>query len=334
MRVNESKNDARTIALKIGAVVLVTIMLISLALFLWEIREKKLADSLRRPEKLEDTLSYKGENYVLKDRVETLLVLGLDKFDKGDGGSYNNNKQADFLLLFVFDNAAQTCKAIHINRDSMVEMNVLGVAGDKIGTETKQIALSHTYGNGREVSCRNAANAVSGMLMGVEIDHYVSIVMEAVPIFNDMIGGVTLEVLDDFTGIDDTLVKGETVTLLGNHALYYVRSRAGLDDASNNNRMRRQKQYLETLFDQTRKAAEEDSALYSRIALEMTDYIVSDCSGNKLEALLKKVSAYNFDTVLSIDGKNVKGKDYMEFYPDEHSVKEIVIDCFYNNVEK
>ena len=66
----------------------------------------------------------------------------------------------------------------------------------------------------------------------------------------------------------------------------------------------------------------------------MTDYIVSDCSGNKLETLLEKVSEYNLDTILSIDGKNVKGKEYMEFYPDMDSVKEIVVECFYNKVEK
>lgn len=334
MSSHHSNYDVRTIALKIGAVVLAAILLVSLGLFFGEIREKKLAESFRKTEKLGEKLTYKGEEYVLKDRTETFLVLGLDKFEKGEGTSYNNTKQADFLLLLVFDNAEKTCKAIHVNRDSMVEMNILGVAGDKIGSETQQIALSHTYGNGREVSCRNTANAVSGMLMGMKIDHYVSVVMEGVPVFNDLIGGVTLEVLDDFTGIDETLIKGETVTLKGKHALNYVRSRSGLDDSSNKNRMQRQKQYLEAVFTQAREAAKEDGTLYSRVALEMTDYIVSDCSGNKLETLLEKVSEYNLDTILSIDGKNVKGKEYMEFYPDMDSVKEIVVECFYNKVEK
>ncbi len=34
--------------------------------------------------------------------------------------------------------------------------------------------------------------------------------------------------MDDFSSIDSTLVQGETVTLMGNHALTYVRTRGGL----------------------------------------------------------------------------------------------------------
>jgi len=324
-----NKWDARTIALKIGAIVLAAILLISSGLFFLEIREKKLAENRGSTQKLEETLTYKGKNFVLKDNVETFLVLGLDKFDNEDSGSYNNDKQADFLLLIVVDNEAKTCRAIHIDRDTMADVNMLGVAGDKIGTVNKQIALAHTYGNGREVSCRNTANAVSGVLMGVGVDHYASLIMEAVPVLNDLIGGVTVEIMDDFYGIDDTLIKGETVTLMGDHALNYVRSRKGLDDSSNNNRMHRQKQYLNAFFDQFRAAAEADEFLLTDVALEMVDYIVSDCSVSKLENILKKISGYSFDGILNIEGKNKRGEQFMEFYPDKDSVKEIVVSCFY-----
>ena len=323
------KCDARTIALKIGAIVLAAIFLISAVLLLLEIREKNIANSLKRPEKLNETLSYKGKKYVLKDKVDTFLILGLDKFDNADSGSYNNNKQADFLLLLVIDNSSGTCKAIQINRDTMAAVNVLGVAGDKIDTVTKQIALSHTYGNGREVSCRNTANAVSGVLLGVGIDHYASLVMEGVPVFNDMFGGVTLEIMDDFSGIDDTLIQGETMTLMGDQALHYVRSRKGMDDSSNNSRMKRQKQYLEALFAQIQKSVKEDESLLTSSALQMTEYIVSDCSANKWSSILEKLSDYTFEKIHVIEGKTVRGDEFMEFYPDKDSIKEIVIDCFY-----
>mgnify|MGYP000585160404 FL=1 len=68
--------------------------------------------------------------------------------------------------------------------------------------------------------------------------------MDAVPILNDLLGGVEVTVLDDFSGIDDTLIKGETVTLHGDHALTYVRERYGLEDSSNSTRMVRQRQYM------------------------------------------------------------------------------------------
>ena len=42
-----------------------------------------------------------GKEYVLKENLETFLVLGLDKFDEENLESYNNDKQADFLMLLI-----------------------------------------------------------------------------------------------------------------------------------------------------------------------------------------------------------------------------------------
>ena len=51
------------------------------------------------------TVIYDDKEYTLKNNVETFLVIGLDKFDgEASADSYNNDKQADFLMLFVFDN--------------------------------------------------------------------------------------------------------------------------------------------------------------------------------------------------------------------------------------
>jgi len=278
----------------------------------------------------DEVVEYNGKQYVLKDNVETFLVLGLDKFEE-DGAldSYNNNHQADFLMLLVFDNDAQTCTAIHINRDTMASVDVLGVAGQRVDTVTKQIALAHTYGNGKEVSCRNTANAVSKLLRNVDVDHYASVTMEAVSIYNDMLGGVTLEVLDDFSGVDDSLVKGEIVTLKGDATLTYIRARDGMADPTNVARMKRQKQYMAALYDQTKVAVADDEGLIARAAAAVSGYMVSDCSGNRLEELLNRLTRYELGGILEIDGKSVKGDQYMEFYPDEAALMKIVIDCFY-----
>lgn len=326
---NRSKNDSGSTSSKIAIVALAAVLLLCLTLFFVELWERNNTVYSGEHEVLSETVTHNGQKYVLKNNVETLLVLGLDKFQTESIDSYNNDKQADFLLLFVMDKSANTCKVIHINRDTMAEMNVLGVAGDKIGTVVKQLALAHTYGNGREVSCRNTANAVSKLLMGVTVDHYVSVTMDAVPVYNDFVGGVAVDILDDFSSIDPSMTWGETMTLQGEQALLYVRSRYGLDDPTNNNRMKRQKQYLEALYDRSRQLVSEDASFISRAALKMTDYIVSDCSGNKLEALLQRLSAYEIHEILDIDGETLMGEKFLEFYADEGSVKDVVIDCFY-----
>ena len=315
-------------ALKICAVVLALIFIVSAFLLVVELIDNNQGYSGDTPS-LDKNLSYNGQEYVLNESLETVLVLGLDKFEEDEADSYNNDKQADFLILFVIDNNNKTYKAVHLNRDAMVEMNVLGVAGDKIGTETKQLALSHTYGNGKEVSCRNTANAVSGMLLGAEIDHYVSFTMDSVGVYNDLLGGVSVEMLDDFSSIDANMVKGQNVVLNGEQALKYVRSRHGLEDPTNNNRMKRQKQYLEAMYMKTRQKISEDNTFVSKTGLEMSKFVISDCSINKLEGYMEKLTNYELVSVLDIEGKTDISNQFVEFYPNESSVKEIVIDCFY-----
>ncbi len=294
---------------------------------LWEKRQGAFPER----ETATATLTHNGTEYVLKDSLETYLFIGLDTFeDTEDADSYNNDRQADFLMLLVLDNAEKTCRVIHVNRDSMAEMNVLDVASNKIGTVTKQIALAHTYGNGQEVSCQNTANAVSKLLMGIDIDHYVSVTMDAVPIYNDFVGGITVEILDDFTATDPAMVQGATLTLTGEQALCYVRSRYGLDDPTNNNRMKRQKQYLEALYARARQLAAEDEEFIARAALKLEEgYLVTDCLGNRLTTLLEKLASYELLGVSDIKGETKMGEKWLEFYPDEDSVKDIVVTCFY-----
>lgn len=280
-----------------------------------------------------------GENtdsveYKLNKNIETVLVMGLDKFsDEVDSSSYDNDQQADFLMLFVLDNQNKTCKAIHINRDTMVEMDVLGVAGQKVGTTTQQIALSHTYGNGQNVSCRNTTKAVSNLLDGINVTHYLSVTMDAVPVFNDLVGGVTVEVLDDFTGIDDTLIKGERVTLVGDKALTYVRNRHGLEDSTNSNRMIRQKQYIEELYRITREKTKSDENFVLTAWQELSQYTVSDCYEQDLLQIYEKISGYEYLGTVNIEGESLVGESFMEFYPDEEKLEKLVLEMFYISEE-
>ena len=112
-------------------------------------------------QKVDEKVTFNGKEYVKKNNIETLLVMGLDKFEGSfSEDSYNNDRQADFLMLFVFDHSANTYSALHINRDTMAQMDILGVSNQKLGTVTQQLALAHTYGDGKDDSCKNTVNAV------------------------------------------------------------------------------------------------------------------------------------------------------------------------------
>ena len=326
----QSANKKKTY-LQYIAVILVFLMLASAVLLCIELWEKRTGMFFGEEGISEDgTASFDGQDYVQKEQLQTLLIMGLDEFEDGEKSvSYNNNREADFILLLVLDEQNGTCSALQINRDTMTEMNILGVAGDKVGAVTKQLALAHTYGNGKEVSCRNVADAVSKLLFDIKIDHYVSVPMDAVADYTEMVGGVEVTVLDDFTGIDDTLIQGETVLLNGEHALNYVRTRYGLEDSTNETRMERQRQFMQALYQKSRQCREQDPDFVANAALKLAEYTVSDCSGNQLQSLFEKVAAYELGEIRTLEGSAVMGETNMEFYPDRSSVIEAVVDLFY-----
>ena len=208
-------------------------------------------------------------------------------------------------------------------------MIFLGVAGDKIDTVKKQIALAHTYGNGKNVSCQNTADAVSRLFNDIKVNHYISLSLDSVGIFNDLVGGVEVTVLDDFSGIDDTLVKGQKITLNSKQALNYVRERYGMEDSTNATRMNRQKQYLEALYTKTQQKIKADKDFPINAITEMADYIISDRSATQLQEIGEKLNEYEFCGILDIEGESKKGEEFIEFNPKKDSIDKLVIDLFY-----
>lgn len=276
-------------------------------------------------------VEYNGTTYKLNRHIDTVLLVGVDKYlASTNSDTYVNTEQADFLMLVVIDTENESYKVLHINRDTMTDVQVLGVTGAVVFSSYEQIALAHTYGSGQEDSAENTVDAVSNLLHGVDIDHYITVTMDAVSIINDAVGGVTVTALDT---INDDIVEGETVTLLGENALLYVRTRYGLDDSTNLHRMERQEQYLRALMEQFKAACDEDSDFALDTAMEITSYMVSDCSVNDLSDFYSAMSDYEFTDYLTIEGEAVLGDTYMEYYVDEDALYELCLELFYTPIE-
>lgn len=279
-----------------------------------------------------DTSEFAG--YRLKDHMETVLIFGVDKFEKDTHTeSYNNTQQADFFMLLVFDDDAEETRAIAINRDTMTDVMVLGVRGEKAGYKTMQLALSHNYGSGGNDSSRNTVDAVSKLLKDVEIDHFICLTMDAIPIINDLCGGVTVTLDEDLTELNENMTAGTSYTLMGDEALSFVRARMSVSDGTNISRMKRQQQYLQALSEKLMAVPEDDDkAFILKLTSALSDYMQSDCSVTQLDKLFDKGQAYANEGFFSIKGKDVEGERFMEFYPDEAALTELVRDVFYEKV--
>lgn len=278
---------------------------------------------------------FDGGWYRLRRDVETVLLLGIDKAALDEEMSVQGKyEQSDFLMLLVIDKKAKKFTAVHINRDTMTEIQILSETGKVEERYTGQITLAHTYGREPKIRCRNTVTAVSNLLYGIKIDHYISIMMDGVVVLNDLVGGVTLEVMDDFSGLDDALVQGETVTLMGQHALNYIRMRRGLPDQTNLHRMERQKQYLEALQSQLLARTDIDEEFTLSVLTTLNDYLVSNCSMEQLAVLLETLEEYGMGEYRTLEGEAVLGKKFYEYYVDENALRRTVMELFYELVRE
>lgn len=315
----------------IAAVLVVACMIGAIVYYLDGLRGRETDPSITPGGQDADVLDYNGKLYRLKDRLETVLIMGLDTYEseaEPEGGSINH-QQADFLLLLVMDKENRTCVPLHINRDTICNIWLLDIHGEPMFNKTAQIALAHAYGSGGKDSCRNQVQAVSDLLFNRRIDHYIALTMDAVAQMNDLVGGVTVKVTDDFSAVDPTLVQGEEITLRGQQALTYVRQRYDVGDRTNLSRMARQRQYMLALREQLMERMESDSNFVMRALKTLSDSMQSDCSVYKLSDIAEALTEYEMEDFQTIDGEAVQGEEFIEYYADEDALIQQVIDLFF-----
>ena len=275
------------------------------------------------------TVTVDGVDYFPRQDITTILVLGID--EEGPvtaSGSYRNHGEADAVMLLILDHAQDSIDVLCLNRDTMVQMPVLGIGGRKSGTRYAQLALSHTYGEGLEDSCENTQTTIEDFLNNIVIDHYIAMNMDAIVIVNDTVGGVNVTITDDFSEIDPSLKMGE-VTLHGQQALTYVQTRKNVGNQLNISRMERHREYMDGLMRAMKAKLAEDDSFATRLYEKVSDYVVTDCSVNVVSGLMNRCAGYTLGEIVSPVGDNVLTEVYYEFYADEEALDELILQLFY-----
>ena len=275
------------------------------------------------------TIVRQDVEYFPRQDLTVVMVLGIDQYGPVvDSGTYNNHGAADMVMLLVFDEQEETCSILQLNRDTMVEMPVLGIGSREAGTKFGQLALSHTYGSGLEDSCENTRKTVSNLLYGITIDYYVAMHMDAIAIFNDAVGGVMVNVTEDFSQVDPSITLGE-MTLMGQQSINFVRTRKDVGDQLNLTRLERQKEYLSGFRKSLQAMREENPEFIMSAYNDASPYLVTDCSVNVISAMLNRYGDYSISEILTPAGENVMGEIYFEFYLDEERLDKMILELFY-----
>ena len=275
------------------------------------------------------TIIRNGVEYFPRQDVTIMLVLGIDQYGPAESSNYyRNHGSADSVLLLIFDETKEECNVLYLNRDTMLNMDTIGVTGQYAGTTHGQLALAHTYGSGLEDSCENVRNTIMNYLHGVTIDYYVSMRMDAIPVLNDAVGGVTVTVVDDFSAVDPSITMGE-VTLTGDQVINFVRTRKDVGDQKNVTRMKRQAEYVDAFLLALREKEHENVDFIVDVYSEVSPYLVTDCSVTILSSMLDRYLDFTINEVVTPEGENVIHDGHYEFYPDEQKLDELIVRLFY-----
>ena len=275
------------------------------------------------------TIVRDGVEYFPRQDVTVLMVLGIDQYGKVESSNYYRNKgSADSVMLLIFDETNKSCNVLYLNRDTMLNMDALGVRGEYAGTYFGQLALAHTYGTGMEDSCVNMKNTLMNFLHGMTIDYYVAMNMDVIPILNDAVGGVTVHVTDDFSKVNPSITMGE-LKLKGDQVIDYVRTRKDVGDQKNVTRMDRQKEYVNNFLRALDEREHEDIEFAARLYEQVAPYIVTDCSVETLSKIINHYLDYELLGAVTPQGENRIEDGHYAFYTDEEKLDALCVELFY-----
>ncbi len=276
-------------------------------------------------------MEYNGRLYQYRSKITTILVMGTDTSGQDNGiSALRNGGQADFLLLMVIDDQRKTITPIQIDRDTMAEITVTGVMGDSAGTRIAQICLAHGFGDGGEESCLYTATAVGGYLKGAVVDFYVAVNLTGIALINDMLGGVTVTLKDDFTALDPAMKKGATLRLKGKQAEYYVRNRMGIGIGTNEARMERQRSFLAEALRLLDAKLEQDSGFAGTLYDALESCMFTNMRrGRMINEAYASRHYQREETVVPAGTHEIGADGFMEFHPDTAALEALVTDVFY-----
>lgn len=291
------------------------------------INEKEKAQTERKGTEDSSYITYNGKKYKYNSNLRTMLFMGVDKNETVTvKETTGRSGQSDCLILLVMDTESKKTTLLEISRDTMADVKIYGIDGDYMATEITQIATQYAYGDGEKRSCQLTRGAVENLLYDIPIHDYLSLNMAGIVPIVDQIGGVEITIPEDYTAIDPAFVQGTSITLNGEMAEKYIRSRDTSVLGSNEQRMERQTQFVQALLEKVKASEDGGDTVLQQFWQAAQPYITTDLSLNMLE----KITSYDMEPeILKVPGEVRAGEQHDEFHVDDEALQEMIINIFY-----
>lgn len=280
-------------------------------------------------------ITYKGKEYQYNEDVINFLCLGIDNSTPVEqANEMKGQGLADAIILVSINVESGKIKILAIPRDTYVPVKMYNDQGKFLGEKNMQLTLQYYYGKTAKDSCELMVNTVSNLLFKVPIQRYCAINLEAIPILNDAVGGVDVQVLGDVEVGGRPYHAGETIHLQGKMAEDYIRDRDCDVFASSMSRLERQKQYMTNYFATAMAQVRNDLTLpvsiyqslqgnmYTNISVEDITYLAPEMLDVTLTA----------EDMSMIPGEVTQPDDHEAYMVNSEQLKELVVNFFYTEV--
>lgn len=295
----------------------------------------------------DDWVALDGKAYEYDENIINLLFLGIDRAGSISTETNLDNwkaGQADAIFILSLNPDKKSIRIVGIPRNSMVDVDIYDQNARQMETIHNQICLQYGYAGGGENGLHAMKDAASKLMYDLPIHGAFAIGYDAVSIINDKVGGVDVEVLEDMPEKNKAFVLGNTVHLDGKLALQYVRERDYYQLGSPTLRLKRQKQYITALIQAAKTCVKQDPLLVTDLYNSITKYMNTDVTVDEAVYLVRQALDYQFDgdSFYLLQGDDVSvpftrkdgTKDfYDDYYLREDSIRQVMIDAFYNEVK-
>lgn len=289
-----------------------------------------------------EIIQYNGHSYEYNKDIVTIAFMGIDERDLEYRDEYINNLGcADADMVAAINTKDGTMKVISIPRDTVVDIDIYSSSGVFLKTQSVQLTIAYAYGDGAEQSCTNVTKAMSRILYNVPIDKYFALNLSGIKPLNDAIGGVTLTA--QYSVPSAGINKGEKVTLKGDMAEAYIRTRDMDHATAALERGERQLQYVKAFTDQLIPVVKKDFSVVSDLYNIAKDYCQTNISLNNATYLASTIlskgvtsfETYKLEGDVELRAVNPNNPDYVNAYftPDEDQLMQTVLDVFYVQID-
>ncbi|MBR3148675.1 MAG: LCP family protein, partial [Eubacterium sp.] len=346
---SKKKKKSLPTAIKIAIIILLVLILafgtvLGTFLVLKNMGKKDIMPVVTEQTKYEEIIEYNGHKYKYNENIVSFAFEGIDVRTLQTVDETDFIGACDANIVVAIDTETGKTNAIVIPRDTMVDVDMYSAkTGLLLKSDKTQLCLAYAYGDGAELSCQNTVDAMSRILNNVPINKYFALDLDGIAPLNDAIGGV--EISNSLYAFPDEGINiGDPVTLKGDMAEKYVRTRDVDYIEASLNRTERQMQYVRAYANQALPAVVRDFSTVSKLYNIAKNYSRTNLTlsnATYMASLLLSKNIRDFDTVMlkgemkSSPAKDLAFKDfvYAEFYPDEDFLMQSVLNAFYTQIE-